>query len=599
VKIFLNFFRVAGNLPRPAWQFAGAAAAFAIPVVAAAWFAYGADPLGRLAAGLGGADDALRMVLVREFLGGHPWWDNHIARLQPPLGLEMHWSRLIDWGLAELIRVLSLVLAPASAEFAARAAWPLIWIAVAAVDAVTITRRLGAAAIPALAILTLFSPAAFLQFHPGRIDHHNVQIALVLTALAATIHMDRSHVAGWIAGSASGIALGVGLECLLLIAALGLTIAIWLAANASLGPAARRYAAALFASLTLLLLIQNPPSEWATPLCDELAVNLWLAVTIAAGGLTIAASAGLSARQRAAILIAAGCAGAAAYVAVQPACAAGPFGQVDPALWPIWLDHATESVSLLGMARGDLFSGLLLAIGPAVGLIGIAVAMRSKERRSDPAWLITGACFLVAAVMVSGSALKGACYAAWLGAVVAAGALSSLRLFRKAPGAGAALLAIPISPLFILALVEVFAGPETSVAAAHSDTCQVARSFSGLAKLKPGLVVSEIDMGPLILAYTPHSALSAPYHRMAFGIRAAYDILADRGPEAPPRLGELGVSYIALCPDYSAQTLYADLPRDSLYWRLRDKRAPASLRLTPDDGPLLIYAVERPPTASE
>ena len=36
------------------------------------------------------------------------------------------------------------------------------------------------------------------------------------------------------------------------------------------------------------------------------------------------------------------------------------------------------------------------------------------------------------------------------------------------------------------------------------------------ATLQPGLVLSEIDLGPYILARTPHSVLNAPYHRMSF-----------------------------------------------------------------------------------
>src|SRR5262252_4456333 len=48
------------------------------------------------------ADDAVRLVQVRAFLGGQGWFDLHEARLSPPMGYDSHWSRLIDAGLAGL-----------------------------------------------------------------------------------------------------------------------------------------------------------------------------------------------------------------------------------------------------------------------------------------------------------------------------------------------------------------------------------------------------------------------------------------------------------------------------------------------------------------
>src|ERR1035437_4539762 len=49
---------------------------------------------------LNDADDAMRLVQVREFLGGHSWFDLHMVRLQAPFGYDPHWSRLIDAGIA-------------------------------------------------------------------------------------------------------------------------------------------------------------------------------------------------------------------------------------------------------------------------------------------------------------------------------------------------------------------------------------------------------------------------------------------------------------------------------------------------------------------
>jgi hypothetical protein len=45
-------------------------------------------------------DDAMHRVEVRDFLAGQNWFDLTQYRLNPPAGVVMHWSRLVDLPLA-------------------------------------------------------------------------------------------------------------------------------------------------------------------------------------------------------------------------------------------------------------------------------------------------------------------------------------------------------------------------------------------------------------------------------------------------------------------------------------------------------------------
>ena len=47
-------------------------------------------------------DDAMRLVQVRDLLAGQGWFDLTQYRLNPPDGVAMHWSRLIDLPIAIL-----------------------------------------------------------------------------------------------------------------------------------------------------------------------------------------------------------------------------------------------------------------------------------------------------------------------------------------------------------------------------------------------------------------------------------------------------------------------------------------------------------------
>src|SRR5215470_17861188 len=81
---------------------------------------------GKLDDAFGSPDNAMRLVEVKDFLNGAPWFDPHEPRLDPPLGYDTHWSRLLDAGIAGLIIVFRQFANPDLAERLARCLWPLL-----------------------------------------------------------------------------------------------------------------------------------------------------------------------------------------------------------------------------------------------------------------------------------------------------------------------------------------------------------------------------------------------------------------------------------------------------------------------------------------
>src|SRR5688500_15972003 len=160
------------------------------------------------------ADDAMRLVQVRDFLAGKGWFDLHEARLAPPTGYDSHWSRLIDSGLSALLLAFSLIWAPDYAERLTIVAWPMLWLLPAIGATSAIAWRLGGRTAAFISLLlAAFSLPAFQQFRPCRIDHHNVQIALALLIIAASAWAGQWRPAPVIAGVLSGLALAIGFEC--------------------------------------------------------------------------------------------------------------------------------------------------------------------------------------------------------------------------------------------------------------------------------------------------------------------------------------------------------------------------------------------------
>ncbi|RYG94039.1 MAG: hypothetical protein EON57_18975, partial [Alphaproteobacteria bacterium] len=142
---------------------------------------YGGMPL------INDTDDAMRLVEVRDFLGGQGWYDLMQHRLDTPYGASMHWSRLIDMPIAGLILLLRPFLG-AWAETGAAYAYPLTMLLGLFWLSARLSMRLAGpdGLLPGLA-LPAFSLVTLADFPPGRFDHHSAQILLLLAMALCTI----------------------------------------------------------------------------------------------------------------------------------------------------------------------------------------------------------------------------------------------------------------------------------------------------------------------------------------------------------------------------------------------------------------------------
>ena len=152
-------------------------------------------------------------------------------------------------------------------------------------------------------------------------------------------------------------------------------------------------------------------------------------------------------------------------------------------------------------------------------------------------------------------------------------------------------MSVFLSPLMIGALAATGANAVWPVANSAEPTrhCSDVVSFRQLASLPPGVVLSEIDLGPHIIANTSDSAIAAPYHRIAAAILASHQALASPPGPAESKVKALGADYIVDCP-YG----YLGVPEGSLGRDLREGKTPTWLeRLSAPSAPLQIYRVLR------
>ena len=542
---------------------------------------------------LGDTDDAMRLVLVRDLLHGRGWWDQWVDRLQPPLGTYMHWSRLVDGALAGLIWLFERVMSPGAAEYAVRLLWPLAWILPVAACGLAIARGLGGkAAVFVGAVLLATNVQLYVQFRPGRIDHHDLQITMAVIAAACSMARGRRSRWAAVAGIAAGLGLAVGIEALAFQAIIGASYGLRFLLDDEEAKPARTYGLSLAGFATVFYAIQTPPWRWGLAVCDSLAWNLLAGLIV--GGLGLAAVAAWGAkssfRVRLGLLAVVGVAAAATFLIIDPACIHGPFGAVDPRVRPFWFDKVQELQPWSRLLVSDRNAAVRVIVMTLMALASAGYLVFRRRPWLQPTNLTIAALVLLAA-WAAAHAYRMQDYIYWFGVPALAASLGLLgeRLLKglMLPVLLATLVLSPICAAVVVIGLMDLTPAKAGAKIASDERCYDDATFRTLAQLPPGLVLGEIDLGPFILADTEDSVLSAPYHRMSWGILAAHNAQAAPSAQAEPQVRALKVDYVVECPANQLR-----VPSASFEGDLRRGVVPAWLRKVSGPKDLLqVYQV--------
>lgn len=501
-------------------------------------------------------DDAMRLVQVRDLLAGQGWFDMVQHRLMPPSGAAMHWSRLVDAPLAGLIAGLSPLVGRPLAEGLAVALWPPLLFGL---YLVLVHRAVAARFNRRAAMLSLFAATQAGElgglFAFGRIDHHNIQVLLILGLGLSLSGADRSRRKAALAGLLAAGSLAVGLEALPFIALAALfLVADWiLHGNRSLG-ALVAFALCLAAGALGLFAAQTAPGLWLATECDALSPP-WLWIAGAGAGIALGARAVTLSTplRRAAFTGLVGAAALAAFAVLFPTCLAGPFTGMPAIVRTQWLDQVMEMQPFrrLLVAKPAEAMAYVVPLLPAA-IIAAWTALRGRSELRRGAAL--AALFLFAGFVLAQFQFRGIYVACGFLALVAGPMLDhAVTLLRgdrpawqrAAMLAGAVLLIAKVWAV-PFALFRPAEDPAGTVVAAWQG-CTGEAALTPLNRSEAGTVLAAINDGPPILVHTHHAVVAAPYHRALAGLRASIEGL--NGDEAALRraLEESGAGYLALC----------------------------------------------------
>ncbi len=514
--------------------------------------------------GLGDTDDNMRLMQVRALLHGQAWFDLRQHRMNPPIGFNIHWSRVVDMPLAALILVLRPFTGTFWAERVACGVAPLLPLSVAMLGLGATVRRLVSPLAWPLAVLGLICCSATLtMFMPDRVDHHGWQLAM-LSLTVAGLCDSRARRGGLLVGGASAVSLSIGLEMLPFAAMAGAILALrWVWDR---GEAARLTAYALSLGTGAGIGYAGFQSWDSSVLrCDAL-TPVWLSVVVAAGVLLLVLAQVSPARRevRLALAVVAGLAIAAGFAHFFPQCLGRP-EQVSPELERNWLSNVREAKPIY---QHGWRLGVPLAALPVVGLIGAVLATVRADRVTR--WTGWGPVLLFSlfgAAMMFWQVRSGA--GAQLlgvpGVVALVWALVPwIARHRREPrmwAAGGALALLVVAGVFastILRWVPSGGKPDAFAARVNraNARCMTLPALAALDRYPAQTAFSFVDLGPRMITVTHHDAVAGPYHRNGDAILDVQHAFTGPPAEARAIMRRHGATLLVVCPNMAESTVY-------------------------------------------
>ncbi|MEH6808008.1 MAG: hypothetical protein V7651_04100 [Hyphomonas oceanitis] len=502
---------------------------------------------------LSDVDDIARRLQIADLLTDGQWHDASWPFLQTPDVYQSPWSRLVDAPYVFITWALSPFMGTDGGFRIARLVVPPLWFVVYAALTVRVMQHLTGRRPGSIAV-GMAALASFLvmpEFYPARIDHHNVQLVLMM-ALSLGLVSPNRH-AGLLVGLASFLSIAVGLECtpFIAVALVGLgLVAVW---TGEAGHIRRFGQAGLSLGLLTLpgSLVLIGPSGLGQVYCDAISAPWILALSVGGGIIALAPRLwGMPAfsnrAARFASLVIPGVFLLAGLWIAFPQCHHGPLYMVDPIAKEFWLSRVLQEHDFISLyAEGG---PRVLVFGP-VALTGVLIAIWTwtRPRTAGAGFLYAIAVAAVALALLQNRNFPFAASFAALfvpGLVQAYGRASSLRT-RLVP------LVLPLLAITVIIIAVRRTDPAIDLIMVMKGDACLNQDLSVLDTAPPGIIMAPPRMSFTLAEYNQtsgghHPVASLPFHRAAPSIsRVAQTFTRDDADGRREALAPF--DYVAVC----------------------------------------------------
>lgn len=527
-------------------------------------------------------DDALRLVQVRDLIAGQDWFDLHQYRINPPSGVLMHWSRIVDLPLAATIQILRPLLGNDIAELIAVLFIPIFLLLITMLLVRKIGSLLSSPDTGMIAVLLIFlvSPA-MLHFAPLRIDHHGWLILLNVLALKF-LFSHKNWLGGFGAGFSVAASLSISLETLPLAAVFGAvcTLRLLRGEQGWLGG----YSSSLcFCSIALFFGTRGF-GELSSH-CDAMSPGYLSSLLCAACGSLISEAVFLRARlQRVLVtlfvLLLTAASGVLVIAILAPSCLSrGAFGDLDPLVLTMWYNRVYEG---LPVWRQELGIAALYTLFPIVGFIlALQSAFRvpnstaDRQRWTDFSIILGGATIL--GMLVSRASATAGIFAT----VVVAHKIRQINLTNSDEVS----LRKRVSKLFSIGIISFPAFPILLMNSLFANTkelpvrqCNYSKFMLEFQREQAGVAFAPLDIGPIILERTHHSVVATGHHRGNAAMRDVISTFIGSESNARNIIERHHATWFIACPSAEETKLYLKYAPNGFWAHLVKGDAPRWLK---------------------
>lgn len=538
-------------------------------------------------------DGWLHQITAEQLYKEGGWYNHRLPRIEPPAGIELQWSRVMDVLLLVPTLLFNLFLPFKEALFAAGFLYPPLVLLLS----IFVVFRLVDRLVPDIWARCMFMLVLFYThddviqqyYTPLRSDHH---VFLTLCLLCSLLYLVKGLDApptrrnAVPAGIWTGLGIWVSVEFFvpfaLMISGLGL---VWVFAGSREGAARllRFYLWTVAGVLAIALLLEQPPGTLMQRHYDSLSVlHLAISVVAALWGEAVYRLSGrvTAAWPRAVLGGGTGLAAVAAMVVLDPQLLQGPMANVSPALRAVFLLHTLEMQPLV--------KPYYILVG-TLAVTGFILRYRLQGGKGGTAGRV-----ILPGVVFTGMTLGTFVYARWhyylpllaaLGMTMlafaikerlAAGVLQSghwkFSLFTRGGAAWAIAVIIIVlltfTPLLFVgenrdmpAITEKAAGKRCGKAAYALVQYNRMRRYIGE---KPVTMLTTPALGIQLLYWTPHAILACNCHTNEAGYLDLNAFFYADSPETAQEMVEKwGVQQVFFCPDTIQSTRFYPF-RDNL-----------------------------------
>ena len=539
-------------------------------------------------------DDVGKVLEVRAWLNGQGFYDLLNHRSNPPYGAEMHWSRLADIPLATMELFLRLFIPAQAAEKYAVLITPQILLIIYFIVSIKLLKRFSdnEASIIALTLLLIVNVIIQANFYPGRVDHHGLQLILLVTSLYGVSYNDFKH--AFASGASIAIAMTIGLELVpIMIFIAGYVVILWCIYNKDRQQQLQGFSIGLMVFIIIGLLINVPPDRLIIGANDCLSIAIVAPVVLGCMGLLLLSKLKTKTFLTRILLLFAitmlviGCAWQF------PDLHKRLYWQIDPKYYHLWMDDCLDCYGINQMLFIDMLQYSYFAI---IGLINVFIiiyfSINKKNNDEIIKWSLLGILMLVS-FLLSFFYQSRVVWAANTIALVINSAVIG-KVYKEKGLAYALILGLIFFPTWA-GVYATYSNKYTKRSDYVTDNspikCYSFQDFEHLSKMPKGIVASNLNIGTETLINTNHNVLATGFHR-DLGRNLYYPILLANDDNAHSQIDNLGVNYIAFCKRQVEPYRIKNNAPNGLMSHLLNGDPPSYLKLIPAKNNTDVVAYE-------